>query len=112
MKLSTSSNAIFLYIWTTKYKSIIVGEKVYSCFQDGMTGTSIYVRSYIVCFKCFLLVSVCYISYKDFQTKVYKLVAVIVYARLKKKSWLFVKTQWIVYLRGFSVFIYAKTVGS
>jgi hypothetical protein len=50
-----------------------------------MIGTSIYVRSYIVCFKCFLLVGVCYISYEDFQTKVYKLVAVIVYARLKKE---------------------------
>jgi hypothetical protein len=50
-----------------------------------MTGTSIYVRSYIVCFKCFLLVDVCYISYGDFQTKVYKLVAVIVYVRLKRK---------------------------
>jgi hypothetical protein len=51
-----------------------------------MTGTSIYVRSYIECFKCFLLVGVCYISYGDFQTKVYKLVAVIVYARLKRKK--------------------------
>jgi len=47
-----------------------------------------------------------------FQTKVYKLVAVIVYARLKMKSWFFAKTQWIVYLWGLSVFIYAKTVGS
>jgi len=28
-----------------------------------------------------------------FQTKFYKLVAVIVYARLKGKSWFFVKTQ-------------------
>jgi hypothetical protein len=42
--------------------------------------TSTYKLSCIVCFKCFLLVSVCYISYGDFQTKVYKIVAVIVYA--------------------------------
>jgi len=51
-----------------------------------MTRTSIYVRSFLVCFKCFLLIGVCYISYRGFQTKVYKLVAVIVYARLKKKK--------------------------
>jgi hypothetical protein len=63
-------------------------------------------------FKCFLIVGVRYISYEGFQTKVYKLVAVIVYAGLEKKSWLFAKTQWIVYLWGLSVFIYAKTVGS
>jgi hypothetical protein len=69
MKLPTFGNAISLYIWTTKYKSFIVCEKVCSCFQGGMTRTSIYVRSYIVCFKCFLLVGVCYISYEDFQTK-------------------------------------------
>jgi hypothetical protein len=48
-----------------------------------MNETSIYVRSYIVCFKCFLIVSVCCISYEGFQTKVYKLVVVIEYARLK-----------------------------
>jgi hypothetical protein len=36
-------------------------------------GTSTYKLSYIVCFKCFLLVSVCYISYEGFQTKVYKI---------------------------------------
>jgi hypothetical protein len=44
-------------------------------------------------FKCFLIVGVRYISYEGFQTKVYKLVAVIVYAGLEKKSWLFAKTQ-------------------
>jgi hypothetical protein len=49
--------------------------------------------SHIVCFKCFLLVGVYYISYGDFQTKVYNLVAVIVYERLKMKSWFFAKTQ-------------------
>jgi len=58
-----------------------------------MTGTSICVRSYIVCFKCFLLAGIYYISYGDFQTKVYNLVAVIVYERLKMKSWFFAKTQ-------------------
>jgi hypothetical protein len=36
-------------------------------------------------FKCFLIVGVGYISYGGFQTKCYKLVAVIVYARLKGK---------------------------
>jgi hypothetical protein len=55
----TSGNAVSLYIWATKYNSFIVGEKICSCFQGGMTGTSICVRSYIVCFKCFLLVDVC-----------------------------------------------------
>jgi len=63
-------------------------------------------------FKCFLLAGVCYISYGGFQKKVIKLVAVIVYAWLEEKSWFFVKSQWIVYLWGLSVFIYAKTVGS
>jgi hypothetical protein len=48
------------------------------------SGTSTYNLNCIVYFKCFLLVGVCCISYGDFQTKVYKLVAVIVYARLKK----------------------------
>jgi len=44
-------------------------------------GTSTYKLCCIVCFKCFLLVGVCYISYGGFQTKVYKkLMAVIVYA--------------------------------
>jgi len=46
-------------------------------------GTSTYNLSCIVCFKCFLLVGVCCISYGSFQTKVYKLVAVVVYARVK-----------------------------
>jgi hypothetical protein len=32
MKLPTSDNAVSLYIWATKYKSFIVGEKVCSCF--------------------------------------------------------------------------------
>jgi hypothetical protein len=36
-------------------------------------------------FKCFLIVGVRYISYGGFQTKVYKLVAVIVYPGLEKK---------------------------
>jgi hypothetical protein len=66
-----------------QYKSIIVDESICRSFQDGMTGTSIYVHSYIVCFKCFLIVNVCYISYEGFQIKVYKLVAIIVHARLK-----------------------------
>jgi len=59
MKLPTSGNVVSLYIGATKYKSFIVGEKICSCFQGGMIGTSICVRSYIVCFKCFLLVGVC-----------------------------------------------------
>jgi len=36
-------------------------------------GTSTYKLSCVVCFKCFLLVDVCYISYGGFQTKVYKI---------------------------------------
>jgi hypothetical protein len=39
-----------------------------------MIGTSIYIHSYIVCFKCFILPGVSYISYWGvFQTKVYKI---------------------------------------
>jgi hypothetical protein len=75
-------------------------------------GTSTYKLNCVVCFKCFLIASVCYISYECFLIKVYKLVAIIVYAWLEKKSWFFAKTQWIVYLWGLSVFIYAKMVGS
>jgi hypothetical protein len=36
-------------------------------------GTSTYKLSCVICFKCFLLVGVCYISYGGFQTKVYKI---------------------------------------
>jgi hypothetical protein len=36
-------------------------------------GTSTYKLSCVVCFKYFLLVGVCYISYRGFQTKVYKI---------------------------------------
>jgi hypothetical protein len=38
-------------------------------------GTSTYKLSCVVCFKCFLLVNVCYISYGAFQIKVYKIVS-------------------------------------
>jgi hypothetical protein len=54
-----------------QHKSIIVGECIRSCFQA--IGTSTYESNYIVCFKCFLIVDVCYISYGGFQTKVYKI---------------------------------------
>jgi hypothetical protein len=73
--------------------------------------TSTYKLSYVVCFKCFLLVGVRYICYGGFSNKSLLLVAVIVYVWLKMKSWFFAKTQWIVYVWGLSVFIYAKTVG-
>jgi hypothetical protein len=56
-------------------------------------GTSTYGSNYIVCFKCFLIFGVRYISYQGFQTKFYKFVAVIVYASLKRKSWFIAKTQ-------------------
>jgi hypothetical protein len=37
-------------------------------------GTSTYISlSCIVCFQCFLIVGVYYISYESFQTKVYKI---------------------------------------
>jgi hypothetical protein len=45
----------------------------------GMGPTTYYVLN------VFLIVGVCYIIYGGFQTKFYKLVAVIVYARLKRK---------------------------
>jgi hypothetical protein len=56
-------------------------------------GNSTYNLSYIVCFKRFLLVGVCYISYRGFQIKFIKLVANIVYTRLERKSWFIAKTQ-------------------
>jgi hypothetical protein len=67
-----------------QHKSIIVGGCIHSCFQA--IGPSTYESNYVVCFKCFLIVGVCYISYGGFKTKVYKLVVVIVYARLKRKN--------------------------
>jgi len=36
------------------FKSIIIEESICRNFQGGMTGTSTYVHSYIVCFKYFL----------------------------------------------------------
>jgi len=42
-------------------------------YQLPNNGTSTYKLSFVVCFKCFLLVGVCYISYGGFQTKVYKI---------------------------------------
>jgi hypothetical protein len=36
-------------------------------------GTSTYKLSCVVCFKYFLLVGICYISYRSFQTKIYKI---------------------------------------
>jgi hypothetical protein len=35
--------------------------------------TSTYKLNYVVCFKCVLLVGVCYIRYVGFKTKVYKI---------------------------------------
>jgi hypothetical protein len=67
-----------------QHKSIIVGGCIRSFFQAN--GTPTYGSNYIVCFKCFLIVGVRYISYGVFQTKFYKLVAVIVYVRLKRKK--------------------------
>jgi hypothetical protein len=51
-----------------------------------MTGTSIYVHSYIVCFKCFSI-SWCLLHqlWGFFKQKFIKLVADTVYARLEKK---------------------------
>jgi hypothetical protein len=74
-----------------EHKCIIVDECVRSRFQAN--GTPTYESNYIICFKCFLIVGVCYISYRGFSNKIYKLVTVIVYARLKRKSWFFAKTQ-------------------
>jgi hypothetical protein len=67
-----------------QHKSIIVGGCIRGWVQA--IGTSTYESNYIVCFKCFLIVGVRYISYGGFQTKVYKLVDVIVYARLERKK--------------------------
>jgi hypothetical protein len=61
-----------------QHKSIIVGGFIRGCVQAN--GTSTYESNYIVCFKCFLIVGVRYISYESFQAKFYKLVADIVYA--------------------------------
>jgi hypothetical protein len=55
------------------------------------SGTSMYNLN---CIVCFLLVDVYCISYRYLQKqKFIKLVAVIVYVRLKMKSWFFAKTQ-------------------
>jgi hypothetical protein len=35
-------------------KSIIIEGSICRNFEGGMTGTSTYFHSYIVCFKCFL----------------------------------------------------------
>jgi hypothetical protein len=75
-----------------QHKSIIVGGRIRSCFQAIRTST--YESNYIVCFKFFLIVGVRYISYGSFQTKVYKLVAVIVYERLKRKVGSLWKLSW------------------
>jgi hypothetical protein len=49
-------------------------------------GTSTYKLNCVVCFKCFRLVDVCYISYGGFQTKVYKIGSCYsVYLTKKKK---------------------------
>jgi hypothetical protein len=66
-----------------QHKSIIVGGFIRSYVQAN--GTPTYGSNYIVYFKCFLIVGVCYISYGGFQTKFYKLVTVIVNVRLKRK---------------------------
>jgi len=81
-----------------QHKSIIVDESICKSFQGGMTGTSIYVYSYIVCFKCFLN-SQCLLCqlWGFFKQNFIKSVAVIGYARLKMKSWFFAKTQSILY---------------
>jgi len=92
-----------------QHKSIIVGGCIRSCFQT--IGTSTYASNYIICFKCFLIIGVRYISYGDFQTKFNKLVAVIVYARLKKRSWFIPKTQLVQYHWGLGMF-YMEMVGS
>jgi len=69
-----------MLILKSKMACFIADGCVHSCFQAN--GTSTYGSNYIVCFKCFLIVGVRYISYGGFQTKVYKLIAVIVLARL------------------------------
>jgi hypothetical protein len=67
-----------------QHKSIIVGGFIRGCVQAIRTST--YESNYIVCFKYFLIASVRHISYGSFQAKVYKLVVVIVYVRLKRKK--------------------------
>jgi hypothetical protein len=52
-------------------KSIIVDGCVRSFLRAIMTST--YGSNYIVCFKCFIIVGVCYNNYEGFQTKVYKI---------------------------------------
>jgi hypothetical protein len=74
-------------------------------------GSSTYNLNYIVCFKRFLLVDVCYIIYGGFQIKFIKLVADIVYTRLKRKSWFFAKTQSVLYHWGLGMF-YTKMMNS
>jgi hypothetical protein len=63
---------------TTKYV-LHVGKVVRNCFYNKI---SMYNLSCLVCFKYFLIVGICCISYGGFQTKVYKFVAETVLARL------------------------------
>jgi hypothetical protein len=44
---------------------------MYVIVSNNGTFTSKF--SCVICFECFLLVGVCYISYRGFQTKVYKI---------------------------------------
>jgi hypothetical protein len=63
------------------HKSIIVGE------NDSNNGISMYNLNYIVCFKYFLIVDVYCNNYRCLQRqKCIKLVAVIVYVRLKNEK--------------------------
>jgi hypothetical protein len=105
----TVNNVRSLCIRATNIKVFIVGGCIRSCFQA--IGTSAYGSNYIVCFNYFLIVGVRYISYRGFQTKFYKLVVVIVYARLKIRRWFIAKTQLVQYHWGLGIF-YTETVGS
>jgi hypothetical protein len=51
-----------------QHKSITVDGYVLSCLQAN--GTPTYESNYIVCFKYFLIVGVCYISYGGFSIKI------------------------------------------
>jgi hypothetical protein len=67
-----------------QHKSITIGGCIRSCFKAIETST--YESNYIVCFKYFLIVGVCYISYGDFQTKFYKIGGCYSVRETKKKK--------------------------
>jgi hypothetical protein len=82
--LSIFGNVGSLYNWATDHKSIIVGGSIYRSVQR--IGTSIYVPSCLVCFKCFLNSWCLLYQLQVFsKTKVYKIGSCYSVCKAKRK---------------------------